>query len=125
MSAERKPSLDPTVGVLSLHIPSSSGHQLWFALVELGFHNYKTTGNVSRWVAGRFPLDLTLQKRDVIVSSLSHDALKVVVVTRTAPPDARRTRQLLQRIKLGNNKSLELSQELRPLGGAPLRENPM
>lgn len=129
MSTERKPPPDPTVGALTLHMPSfiPSHPQLWFILIELDVENYKITSDVSpfRWVAGPLSPGATLQVRKVALSSRNYDALKEAVISWIAPAEDQRIRQMPQGIELGSKKPSELLREMRPVKGANSGDDPM
>ncbi|THD23836.1 hypothetical protein D915_005368 [Fasciola hepatica] len=88
MSAERK-SADSTVGAITLHITAftPADPELRFTLVELEFENCRITSDARRfrWVAGRLSPEVTMQVRDVLISSRRYEALKEAVMARTTP----------------------------------------
>lgn len=124
MSAKREPPPDPTVGSLTLHIPPlfPSNPELWFALDE-----FRIISNTShfRWAAGRLSPDVTFRFMDVTVSSRSYDTLKEAVISRSAPTEDQRLRQLLQGIELENKMPSEGMREMRLLRGPTFGDDPM
>ena len=128
MSTERKPCSGLTVGAITLHIPAftPADPELWFTLVELEFENCRITSDASRfrWVAGRLPPEVTMQVRDVIISSRSYEALKEAVIARTTPTQDQRMQQL-QNVELGSRKPSELLREMQRLRGPTIGEDPL